>query len=500
MIWVSPLKAEGTFLDLLFHVHGNSPVSVIGGFITPVGDVNSDGFDDITVSNANPLQTMLFYGGDAADTIPDAILPYGSVFDPADYDGDGINDIAVYGIDSTLEVFKGYGDSLGSQPVFTLNINHRQVFANGGFAAHLDGDPFADYLLHSWEASPDSNRAFLFKSVFLNQKPDWTYVEPLDQHELGGIGFIDFNCDSVQDIYLGMIGMNSSGRPGRVLIFYGPNYETTPSLVLSPPASLDTFNVEKFSKLCVNLGDIDGDGWDDLEVQYQQFPLIYRSEPGGDTTYDYSITPLSRYMAGVGDINGDGDNDFISGSLGVSRFGSVHVYLGGRVFDQEADAFVLTSDLPAFVQDLIGYRVAPAGDFNGDGCNDIMFSSQNFAGGDQGDVWIMSGARDFKTDVPYQFDPALPESFELNQNYPNPFNPETTIEFSLKIRSDVELVIYDVLGRRVKRLVHQTLSAGSYTLHWDGTNEAGQPVASGVYFYQLKKGELAQSKKMLLLK
>jgi plastocyanin len=93
-----------------------------------------------------------------------------------------------------------------------------------------------------------------------------------------------------------------------------------------------------------------------------------------------------------------------------------------------------------------------------------------------------------------------PSEFVLSQNYPNPFNPTTKIEFTLAKSGFVTLQIYDVLGRKVKTLVSEELSSGYKSVIWDGKNDAGDEVASGVYFYQLKVGDFSQPKKMLLLK
>jgi hypothetical protein len=93
-----------------------------------------------------------------------------------------------------------------------------------------------------------------------------------------------------------------------------------------------------------------------------------------------------------------------------------------------------------------------------------------------------------------------PSEFELSQNYPNPFNPTTKIEFTLAKSGSVTLQIYDVLGRKVRTLVSEELSSGYKSVIWDGKNNAGEDVASGIYFYQLKVGDFSQPKKMLLLK
>lgn len=80
-------------------------------------------------------------------------------------------------------------------------------------------------------------------------------------------------------------------------------------------------------------------------------------------------------------------------------------------------------------------------------------------------------------------------SYQLEQNYPNPFNPSTVISFQLPVDSDVSLKIYDLQGRVVKSLVAGNLAAGKHEVTWDGRNESGARVASGVYVYRLKAGD-----------
>ncbi len=96
----------------------------------------------------------------------------------------------------------------------------------------------------------------------------------------------------------------------------------------------------------------------------------------------------------------------------------------------------------------------------------------------------------------------LPKAFALAQNTPNPFNPATTISYSVPEgqTADVSLKVYDIRGRLVSTLVAEIKTAGTYTVFWDGINNAGQKVASGVYFYRLQAGEFTQTRKMVLLK
>ncbi len=93
-----------------------------------------------------------------------------------------------------------------------------------------------------------------------------------------------------------------------------------------------------------------------------------------------------------------------------------------------------------------------------------------------------------------------PHEFGLAQNFPNPFNPSTKIQFSVEKTGNVSLAIYNMRGERVKTLVdNNTMYAGiAHTVEWDGRNEFGNQVASGVYVYRLQQGNQMKTKRMIL--
>lgn len=95
---------------------------------------------------------------------------------------------------------------------------------------------------------------------------------------------------------------------------------------------------------------------------------------------------------------------------------------------------------------------------------------------------------------------AIPSEYALSQNYPNPFNMTTNIKFALPIAGQVDLEIFNILGQRIRMLISDDMPAGFHQAIWDGCDEAGRPVASGVYFARLKSGEYAGYRKMMLLK
>jgi len=94
----------------------------------------------------------------------------------------------------------------------------------------------------------------------------------------------------------------------------------------------------------------------------------------------------------------------------------------------------------------------------------------------------------------------VPKSYSLGQNFPNPFNPSTTLLYSLKQAGHVQLSIYNILGQNVRTLVDEYQDANTYTKVWDGCDDSGQPVASGIYMYRIKSGDFTDIKKMVLMK
>jgi len=94
----------------------------------------------------------------------------------------------------------------------------------------------------------------------------------------------------------------------------------------------------------------------------------------------------------------------------------------------------------------------------------------------------------------------LPNLFLLYPNYPNPFNPSTTITYQLQKGVKVRLFIYNMLGQLVKTLVNSKQVTGYYSVQWNGKDELGRDVASGVYFYHLETDHFSKTLKMALLR
>jgi len=131
----------------------------------------------------------------------------------------------------------------------------------------------------------------------------------------------------------------------------------------------------------------------------------------------------------------------------------------------------------------------------------VRFRNIAGASGVPNDDWFIDDVRLLETAVGIG-DEGLSEvtRFELVGNYPNPFNPSTNIQYALPQRSEVVITIYNTIGQQVRTLLSETRSAGQHEVTWNGLDDAGQQVVSGIYFYRLQAADFVQTRKMMLLK
>lgn len=487
----------------IFHFHGPTNGAEIGIALNVLGDINSDGFDDIIVSSNNPFGSYIFYGSDPIDSLPDMFISgYSLNLDPIDLDGDGINEVITsynnWWDKGGIYFYKGYQDSISSVPYDSII----PLIDNFGFGwrvktGYVDSDSLGDIVTYKANTLGGPTLLYYSGCPTLDTVTDWTYKVENYTHIFSDFGFIDYDGDGQLDIYLGMSA--DLDTLSFIYIFYGLNFSNQPDVIIGHPSGFDWLGLENFVKKIKNIGDIDGDGWEDLGVLYHNRMFIYLCGPSADTLFDYYLDGDANELNKAGDINGDGYNDLLSGDSRTFN-GVVDVYLGGPEFDQHIDMSIYRQDLPSLFLEHIGFELSPAGDFNGDGNNDFLFSCRNYDLTAYWDVFMVSGGSYIVTDVKDEQFKALPEKSSLYQNFPNPFNPETTISFDISNKSEVTLKIYNILGKEVKTLLNKQLPAGSYNLEWDGADNAGNLVSSGIYFYNLTSDNISLSKKMVLLK
>ena len=214
----------------------------------------------------------------------------------------------------------------------------------------------------------------------------------------------------------------------------------------------------------------------------------------------------------TGDVNRDGRVSILDLILVAQQLGK-KVATGSPV-DVNGDGVVSILDLIRIAQG-IGNTTVPAAP-----STPTMSLTPSLAGGKGGvnpaiiEAWIAQARLEDDGSSPFKegienlenlLASLIPEETALLANYPNPFNPETWIPYQLAAPAEVTLTIYDMNGHLVRRLAVGYQAAGMYrsrnrAVHWDGRNQLGEPVASGLYFYTLTADEFTKTRRMLILK
>ena len=206
--------------------------------------------------------------------------------------------------------------------------------------------------------------------------------------------------------------------------------------------------------------------------------------------FTYSFSDAER-LAGMQiyslaqDFNNDNKTEFYV----LSYYGSSPYRQSFKILDIVSGTSIFEKDDPAYY-----YSYPTFADVNSDGLTDCIVIRYDYPSFTNYVYEIYS------TGTTGLNDDSSPAEFQLIQNYPNPFNPSTTIQFSLSESQPVTIIVYDILGNKIKTLVNEFKESGNHEIIWDGTNDSGSRQSTGVYFYQLKSGSATSVKKMMLLK
>jgi hypothetical protein len=156
------------------------------------------------------------------------------------------------------------------------------------------------------------------------------------------------------------------------------------------------------------------------------------------------------------------------------------------------------------------FTVTGAYDVSSDGSNVVLTAEEDSEG--SGNRLVASGPGGVQLESTFwsrnwtvgsgalDVNDAIINTYSLSDNYPNPFNPTTNISFSIESYGEASLLIYDALGREVKSLVSGLYVPGAYTVTWNGTDNNGNEMSSGMYFYKFTSGDFTKTKKMLFVK
>jgi len=511
-----------------------------------LGDINGDSWLDMAVANGNDMNqdpNVAYYSaGGVLPTIATWVstdLEFSGHCDLADLNGDGLLELAVAGyIDPDWEpthqsVYLNGAGGLETAPSWQatgLTHSFRMVFGD----ADADGD--MDLAAATGEAYRHvslQNLVFVNDAGALDPLPGWQSTNFDSAYDAR---FVDIDRDGDLDL-----AFLSGGSDGHVTIHYSEDgvLATTPGWTSTRADNGNTFD----------FGDIDGDGWLDLAVGYNnqlsgsgRF-AVYYSDAGqlpGDPDWESGDSGYGSAVA-LADVDADGDADLVTGRWwgGVtiySNYGGAFAdttdWQGTLALDTVVEALMF-ADLDGHAEEVHTATFAAAGRLYDLGRRHLQGVDEVVVDGttvprDQWcfsrvDGWVSVGVDaaetvaityrsshrldlavsnwDGSTHI-YSQD-ALSSIVEVpavgilatHSAYPNPFNPLTTIGFALTGETRVRLEVFDLRGRRLATLVDRILAPGTHGFDWDARHQA-----SGAYLYRLQAGETTVTGKLQLVK
>ncbi len=465
-------------LDSLLHVFGVDGLDIDGfpfvstGKITSapaVGDIDNDGDLEIVFTTLGGGIYVVESDGSGAMVAQATgqILGTSAI---ADLDNDGDLEIVTTGTAYDITVIHHDGTALAGYP----KILDGERMEGAAAIADLDGDGFNDIIvgtngdfIHAYDASGNSLAGFPVNlAADIRTAPVVT--------DLTGDGTLEIIAGSLSGT------MHALSSSGTVLW----SHQQVPIPVLSGHSVFD-YNQDGLMETAYVLPDGRVSVIDHAGNMMEGWPQTLAT-----TCYSQPV---------IGDVDGDdipeiilGDDSDVLYAFHIDGTLLPHYPMaqGERV---HAAATVADLDLDGNMEILVGTDA---------GLNVVDMPALSEAG----PFWVTSRGNYQRTGyfpnniVSSYSQSILPETLTLKQNFPNPFNPTTTIEFGIPGSSMTNLTIFDLLGNEVTRLIDKNLSAGNYSLVWQGVDHSGNQVAAGVYFARIKSGGEEQLIKMMLLK
>jgi len=263
--------------------------------------------------------------------------------------------------------------------------------------------------------------------------------------------------------------------------------------------------------------DMDGDGKDEIYATgyYTQNLYVYADKDGDAQKIGADeLSLVSRgHRFGLAAVNSVKDHG--AGYFNMSPYGGVPTLFAGGNSGSELSKLTLKADSSVLggvsSWDVVRYNTNAGGGFNNkpvagvdfdrDGKGEVVLAYQAV---DDGGIYIQImeySESSVKLSVDRELTIITPEDYQLSQNYPNPFNPTTTIQYTLPMRDQITVTVYNMLGQEVVRLMNnESKPAGTYQISWNGMDKNGVQVSSGMYFYTMSSPHMQKTMRMTFLK
>lgn len=496
---------------------GDSTQSAFAEFSDITGDNVPDiilGLNSISASNQHQASVFINDGNGHFTNETSIRLPVFQMYvnDVIPFDCDGDSDIDI------LFIGEIFNNSSNNSQRGKLILNNGQGFfseaadsmlptipapALNGEWGLVNDDPYPDLLITTLHLVGSTTIHILLNNG--NGKFELAAgLLPQNEYHTHDAVLSDVNSDALNDIVTASLGdiviTGSGGVPIDTLHGRNAILIQNPDGTFSDETDLRIPDINRWSKL-MKTADINQDGAPDLYSINIGFSLenalnvLYMNDGNGffqDET-DARLPQETVIWNNDVDFRNFGDNGFTDMFM-------INVVPGGPSFDYfyiNNNGFF--SDQSHQLPQLFDFNTScAAADIDGDQDFDLFIAnSTGSVGFSSPDILYENTLLSLGL---YDDNNSALNQFQLAQNYPNPFNPNTMIRYQLPKQADVTLVIYDLLGQKVRKLAQGRQTAGSYEWEWNGKNDYGINVASGIYVYQLTAENFAQSKKLILLR
>jgi hypothetical protein len=529
--------AGDPFLSLVGEVSGD-----LFGNSLAVGDIDFDGNDDLIVGapyhdvgdSLLAGKVYTFFGGPAGDSLPDftyegesagAFTGYAVCL--ADLNGDESPDMVMGAPQMAAEESLGtgsvivvWGDTDGDNVVLTGEGAGDHFGCSVASAGDVNGDDIEDLVVGAFAGdaygNADAGKAYIFFGGDpMDTLPD---VIMCGERSVDLFGWSvssagDMNDDGYDDVIVGAWSSRGTGASypdiGRAYVYFGGvAVDSLVDLIMEGEEEGDFFGWSVASA-----GDVNGDGYDDVIGGSPQYDYVEEDETGRayiflggedpDQWADVVLTGESAYdffgwqVRGIGDLDGDGYDDVAVGAVQGEGGGRSYVYLGSSSMDIWADETFVGYGTGGY----FGGVIQGTGDWSGDGRRDVIISAYNGGPDGEGMVYLFSGGG--ITGISEEMVYGSPSACMLMPLVPNPFSQSAVVRYRVgqdAAGSTVSLCLYNVSGSLVRHLTSGPMRAGDHRVRWDGTDDRGRPLASGIYVCQLVSGQLRDSQKILLLR
>ena len=493
--------------------------------IIPFVDITGDGVPEV-IACSEDYRTRCFNGNSSG--IADVLWEHRTDLDPYrtgsvyrqpgltkgdDFNGDGIDDIVIGTTGGSRSIIAISG--IDGETIWTHDTHE---YGGGGWVYQVDctydynGDGIKDVLSATGDDGASTGPQRIYCLNGLDGISIWE--RPMAEAMVSVIGINDVTGDDIPDVVAGNTPNSGDGKA------YGIDGSNGNILWNFPVPGIAVWG------LC-NIDDLNGDDCKDVAIGDFSGNLYGLETVGGNSYWQNSIGSyiLITHLIELGDVNGNGHPDIIVANSGnyapvIDGYTGDIIwtqYIGdnslsvGRIADVSGDFVddVLIGSLNDNYYFLDGTSGTPLHSANlgepVDAMNSIPDivgdnSMEMVAGGRDGLIKCISGGLNAGTEVDENMH-IIPLTMQLYQNYPNPFNPETNIRFSLQRDERVSLIIYNIKGQCVKSIYNNAqLCAGFHDVKWNGTDNNGESVGSGIYLYKLRTEGDSITRKMLMLK